>query len=65
MMTKKITNYYTRFKAEAVREITDNNANISATMKQLCIAMQQNLPNWQKKLIKASLSIQNNIILNP
>ena len=47
-MTKKIRTYSTEFKAEAVKKIADNNGNISATAKQLGIAMQR-LSNWQNK----------------
>lgn len=47
-MVKKITTYSTEFKAEAVKKIEDNNANISTTAKQLGIAM-QTLSNWQNK----------------
>ena len=32
--------YSTEFKAEAVKEIADNNGNLSATARQLGIAMQ-------------------------
>lgn len=39
-MTKKIRTCSTEFKAEAVKKIADNNGNISATAKQLGIAMQ-------------------------
>ena len=39
-MNKKIRTYSTEFKAEAVKKISDNNGNISATAKQLGIAMQ-------------------------
>ena len=44
-MTKKIRTYNTEFKAEAVKKIANNNGNISATAKQLGIAM-QTLSNW-------------------
>ena len=47
-MTKKTITYSTEFKAEAVKKIADNNGNISATAKQLGIAM-QTLSNWQNK----------------
>lgn len=47
-MTKKIRTYSAVFKAEAVKKIADNNGNVSATAKQLGIAM-QTLSNWQKK----------------
>ena len=39
-MTKKIRTYSTEFKAEGVKKIADNDGNISATAKQLGIAMQ-------------------------
>ena len=61
-MTKKIRSYSDEFKAEAVKKIVDNNGNISATAKQLGIAM-QTLSNCIIKPIKASLSAQNNMIL--
>ena len=47
-MVKKIRTYSTEFKAEAVKKIADNNGNISATAKQLGIAM-QTLSNWHNK----------------
>lgn len=47
-MTKKIRTYSAAFKAEAVKKIADNNGNVSATAKQLGIAM-QTLSNWQNK----------------
>ena len=47
-MTKKIRTYSTEFKAEAVKKIADNDGNISATAKQLGIAM-QTLSNWHNK----------------
>ena len=47
-MIKKIRTYSTEFKAEAVKKIADNNGNISATAKQLGIAM-QTLCNRQNK----------------
>ena len=53
-MTKKIRNYSTAFKAEAVKKIADNNGNVSATAKQLGIAM-QTLSNWQNKADKGQL----------
>ena len=53
-MTKKIRTYSDEFKAEAVKKIAENNGNISATAKQLGIAM-QTLSNWNNKPIKASL----------
>lgn len=53
-MTKKIRTYSTEFKAEAVKKIADNNGNISATAKQLGIAM-QTLSNWQNKANQGKL----------
>ncbi|AMN49189.1 transposase [Psychrobacter sp. P2G3] len=53
-MTKKIRTYSTEFKAEAVKKIADNNGNVSATAKQLCIAMQA-LSNWQNKANQGKL----------
>lgn len=53
-MTKKIRTYSTEFKAEAVKEIADNNGNISATAKQLGIAM-QTLSNWHNKANQGKL----------
>ena len=53
-MTKKIRTYSEEFKAEAVKKIAANNGNISATAKQIGIAM-QTLSSWHNKLIKASL----------
>ena len=47
-MVKKIRTYSEKFKAEAVKKISDNNGNISATAKQLGIAM-QTLSNWHNK----------------
>ena len=47
-MTKKVRTYCDEFKAEAVKKIADNNGNISATAKQLGIAM-QTLSNWHNK----------------
>ena len=47
-MTKKVRTYCDEFKAEAVKKIADNNGNISATAKQLDIAM-QTLSNWHNK----------------
>ncbi len=41
-MTKKIRTYSIEFKAEAVKKITDNNGNISATAKQ-CFANRSSL----------------------
>ena len=53
-MTKKIRTYNTEFKAEAVKKIADNNGNISATAKQLDIAM-QTLSNWNDKANRGKL----------
>ena len=53
-MTKKIRTYSAAFKAEAVKKIADNNSNVSATIKQLGIAM-QTLSNWQNKADKGQL----------
>lgn len=53
-MVKKVTNYSTEFKAEAVKKIADNNGNISATAKQLGIAM-QTLSNWNNKANQGKL----------
>ena len=53
-MTKKTITYSTEFKAEAVKKIADNNGNISATAKQLGIAM-QTLSNWQNKANQGKL----------
>nr|WP_241878038.1 IS3 family transposase [Psychrobacter sp. PraFG1]UNK04451.1 IS3 family transposase [Psychrobacter sp. PraFG1] len=53
-MTKKIRTYSTEFKAEAVKKIADNNGNISATAKQLGIAM-QTLSNWHNKANQGKL----------
>ena len=53
-MTKKTRTYSTEFKAEAVKKIADNNGNISATAKQLGIAM-QTLSNWQNKANQGKL----------
>jgi transposase len=54
-MVKKIRTYSTEFKAEAVKKITDNNGNVSATAKQLGIAM-QTLSNWQNKANQGKLA---------
>ena len=54
-MTKKIRTYSTEFKAEAVNKIADNNGNISATAKQLGIAM-QTLSNWHNKTNQGKLA---------
>ena len=53
-MTKKVRTYSDEFKAEAVKKIADNNGNISATAKQLGIAM-QTLSNWQNKANQGKL----------
>ena len=53
-MTKKIRTYSTEFKAEAVKKIANNNGNISATAKQLGIAM-QTLSNWHNKANQGKL----------
>jgi transposase len=53
-MTKKIRTYSTEFKAEAVKKIADNNGNISATAKQLGIAM-QTLSKWHNKANQGKL----------
>ena len=53
-MTKKVRTYSDEFKAEAVKKIADNNGNISATAKQLGIAMQM-LSNWQNKANQGKL----------
>ncbi|AMN67516.1 transposase [Psychrobacter sp. P11G5] len=53
-MTKKIRTYSTEFKAEAVKKIADNNGNLSATARQLGIAM-QTLSNWQNKVNEGKL----------
>ena len=39
-MTKKMQSYSTEFKAEAIKKIADNKGNLSATARQLGIAMQ-------------------------
>ena len=53
-MAKKTRTYSTEFKAEAVKKIADNNGNISATAKQLGIAM-QTLSNWSDKANQGKL----------
>ena len=53
-MTKKLRTYSNEFKAEAVKKIADNNGNISATAKQLGIAM-QTLSNWHNKANQCKL----------
>jgi len=54
-MTKKVRSYSDEFKAEAVKKIVDNNGNISATAKQLGIAM-QTLSNWYNKANQGKLA---------
>ena len=54
-MIKKIRTYSAEFKAAAVKKIADNNGNISATAKQLGIAM-QTLSNWNNKANKGKLN---------
>ncbi|MBE0442678.1 IS3 family transposase [Psychrobacter sp. FME13] len=53
-MTKKLRTYSNEFKAEAVKKVADNNGNISATAKQLGIAM-QTLSNWHNKANQGKL----------
>ena len=53
-MTKKIRTYSAAFKAEAAKKTADNNGNVSATTKQLGIAM-QTLSNWQNKANQGKL----------
>jgi len=53
-MTKKIIPYSDEFKAEAVKKIADNNGNVSATARQLGIAM-QTLSNWNNKANQGKL----------
>ena len=53
-MTKKTITYSKEFKAEAVKNIADNNGNISATAKQLGIVMQK-LSNWNNKANQGKL----------
>ena len=53
-MTKKTRTYSKEFKAEAVKNIADNNGNISATAKQLGIVMQK-LSNWNNKANQGKL----------
>lgn len=53
-MVKKVRTYSDEFKAEAVKKIADNNGNISATAKQLGIAM-QTLSNWNNKANQGKL----------
>lgn len=47
-MSNKSSKYSATFKTEAVKAIAENNGNVSATARQLGIAM-QTLSNWQKK----------------
>lgn len=54
-MTKKIRTYSAEFKAEAVKKIADNDGTISATAKQLGIAM-QTLSNWHNKANQGKLA---------
>ena len=61
-MTKKVRTYCDEFKAEAVKKIADNNGNISATAKQLGIAM-QTLSNWHNKANQGKLISNMNLIL--
>ena len=53
-MTKTIRTYNTKFKAEAVKKISNDNGNISATTKQLGMAM-QTLSNWHNKFNQGKL----------
>ena len=53
-MIEKIRTYSAEFKAAAVKKIADNNGNISATAKQLGIAM-QTLSNWNNKANQGKL----------
>jgi transposase len=53
-MTKKIRTYSAEFKAEAVKKIADSNGNISATAKQLGIAM-KTLSNWHNEANQGKL----------
>ena len=56
-MTKEIRTFRTysaAFRAEAVKKIADDNGNVSATAKQLSIAM-QTLSKWQNKAGKGKL----------
>ena len=53
-MAKKVRTYSDEFTAEAVKKIAENNGNISATAKQLDIAM-QTLSNWQNKANQGKL----------
>ena len=49
-MAKKIRTYSTEFKAEAVKKIADNNGNISATAKQLGIAVLEENKHLKRQL---------------
>ena len=53
-MAKKVRTYSDEFKSEAVKKVADNNGNISATAKQLGIAM-QTLSNWHNKANQGKL----------
>lgn len=53
-MTKKVRTYSNEFKAEVVKKIADNKGNISATAKQLGIAM-QTLSNSNNKANQGKL----------
>ncbi len=53
-MTKKLRTYGDEFRAEAVERTADNNGNISATAKQLGIAM-QTFSNWHSKANQGKL----------
>ena len=53
-MTTKVRTYSAAFKAKAVKKIADSNGNVSATAKQLGIAM-QTLSNWQNKANEGKL----------
>ena len=53
-MTKKVRTYSDEFKSEAVKKVADNNGNISATTKQLGIAI-QTLSNWHNKANQGKL----------
>ena len=54
-MVKKVRSYSDEFKGEAVKKIADNTGNISATAKQLGIAM-QTLSNWHNKANQGKLA---------
>ncbi len=53
-MVNKIRTYSAEFKAKAIKKIADNNGNISATAKQLGIAM-QTLSSWHNKANQGKL----------